>query len=474
MLEALHPGRIDLGIGRRARHRPRHRGRAAAVALHALGAEDFPLHLLDLMGLLGDVRTDTGLWSQFAATPVSTSTPWIGLLGSSGYSAELAGYLGLPFSFAHHFDMGTLATTVQAFELLPQRVPPLPRARRALRDRLGERAHRRRRATRPTGSRRRAASCCSLAAPAGSSRCRPPDIAAAHPSMDEARALPSNRIVGTPADAVEQARGARLAHARRRGDGEHGHLRHRGTSHAASSCSRTPGSREWQSAQHGSRERSASGAACSAGAIRAKPPRRRPSSRPLGFGALWIPGGAGGDVLGDSLRLMDATTHVVVATGILNIWMHEAADVAAGHAALTEQHPGRFLLGLGVSHAPPVERSNQSYTRPFSKMVDFLDQLDAASPAVPHDEMALAALGPKMLRLSAERTAGAHPYFVPPEHTAIARAALGDGPAARDRADGRARDRCGNRPRHRSHEHRSVSRPAELHEQPALARLHRR
>ena len=77
----------------------------------------------------------------------------------------------------------------------------------------------------------------------------------------------------------------------------------------------------------------------------------------LGFGALWIPGGAGGDVLGDSLRLMDATTRVVVATGILNIWMHEAADVAAGHAALTEQHPGRFLLGLGVSHAPAVERS---------------------------------------------------------------------------------------------------------------------
>ena len=98
----------------------------------------------------------------------------------------------------------------------------------------------------------------------------------------------------------------------------------------------------------------------------------------LGFGALWIPGGAGGHVLGDSLRLMDATTRVVVATGILNIWMYEAADVAAGHAALTEQHPGRFLLGLGVSHAPAVERANQSYTRPFSKMVDYLDQLDAA------------------------------------------------------------------------------------------------
>jgi len=148
----------------------------------------------------------------------------------------------------------------------------------------------------------------------------------------------------------------------------------------------------------------------------------------LGYSALWIPGGAGGDILGDCRRLLEASRHAVVAPGILNIWMHEATDVATGHAALTHEHPGRFLLGLGVSHAPAVERSNQSYTRPFSKMADYLDELDAASPPVPHDEMVLAALGPKMLKLSAERTAGAHPYFVPPEHTAIARQALGAGP----------------------------------------------
>jgi probable F420-dependent oxidoreductase len=148
----------------------------------------------------------------------------------------------------------------------------------------------------------------------------------------------------------------------------------------------------------------------------------------LGFGALWIPGGAGGDVLGDARRLMDATERVVVATGILNVWMYDAADVAAGHVALTAAHPGRFLLGLGVSHAPAVERSNQRYTRPYSKMVDYLDQLDAATPPVPRDGMVLAALGPRMLGLSAERTGGAHPYLVPPEHTAIAREALGTGP----------------------------------------------
>jgi probable F420-dependent oxidoreductase len=148
----------------------------------------------------------------------------------------------------------------------------------------------------------------------------------------------------------------------------------------------------------------------------------------LGYGALWIPGGAGGDVLGDSLRLLDATTRTVVATGILNVWMHEPADVAAGHAHLTSAHPGRFLLGLGVSHAPAVERTDQEYRRPFTKMVEYLDALDAAVPAVPHDEQVLAALGPRMLELAAQRTAGAHPYFVPPEHTAVAREVLGAGP----------------------------------------------
>ena len=169
MLEALHPGRIDLGIGRAPGT-----DHATAAALRrspsALGAEDFPLHLLDLMGLLGDVRTDAGLWSQFAATPVSTSTPWIGLLGSSGYSAELAGYLGLPFSYRAPLRHGHARDDRAGVRALPQRVPPLPVLDEPLRDRLGERAHRARRATRPTGSRRRAASCCSPAAPAGSSR----------------------------------------------------------------------------------------------------------------------------------------------------------------------------------------------------------------------------------------------------------------------------------------------------------------
>jgi probable F420-dependent oxidoreductase len=148
----------------------------------------------------------------------------------------------------------------------------------------------------------------------------------------------------------------------------------------------------------------------------------------LGFGAIWVPGGHGGDVFGDVARLLAATTSATVATGILNVWMHTPEEAAAGHAMLTGEHPGRFLLGLGVSHEPPVTNSGQVYERPLAKMRDYLDALDAASPAVPADERMLAALGPRMLELARDRSAGAHPYLVTPDHTAAARDALGDGP----------------------------------------------
>jgi luciferase family oxidoreductase group 1 len=122
MLEALHPGRIDLGIGRAPGTDP-----ATAVALRrspdALGAEDFPRHLVDLMGLLGDRRRDQGMWSRFRATPVAAGTPQVWLLGSSDYSARLAGILGLPFAFAHHFDMGG---TVEAVGLYRSHFEPSP------------------------------------------------------------------------------------------------------------------------------------------------------------------------------------------------------------------------------------------------------------------------------------------------------------------------------------------------------------
>ncbi len=148
----------------------------------------------------------------------------------------------------------------------------------------------------------------------------------------------------------------------------------------------------------------------------------------LGFGAIWIPGGHGGDVFGDAARLLAATTRATVATGILNIWMHTPDEAATGHATLTGEHPDRFLLGLGVSHEPPVTNSGQVYQRPLAKMRDYLDALDAADPPVPVDERMLAALGPRMLELARDRSAGAHPYLVTPDHTAAARGVLGDGP----------------------------------------------
>jgi probable F420-dependent oxidoreductase len=146
----------------------------------------------------------------------------------------------------------------------------------------------------------------------------------------------------------------------------------------------------------------------------------------LGYGAIFIPGGAGGDILERSEHLLGATRSVPVAPGILNVWMHDPADVAAAQARLDGEHPGRFQLGLGISHAPAVNADEPGrYRKPLSKMRSYLDELDAASPPVPPGRRFLAALGPKMLELSRERSAGAHPYFVPVEHTTYAREILG-------------------------------------------------
>lgn len=148
----------------------------------------------------------------------------------------------------------------------------------------------------------------------------------------------------------------------------------------------------------------------------------------LGYPSLWIPGGAGGAVVDDVARVLDATSTLVVATGILNIWMHDPADVATDHARLQERSGGRFLLGLGVSHRPSVERAGAAYDRPLARLRGYLDALDAASPPVPAGERVLAALGPKALELARDRSLGSHPYFTTPEHTAVAREALGRGP----------------------------------------------
>jgi probable F420-dependent oxidoreductase len=148
----------------------------------------------------------------------------------------------------------------------------------------------------------------------------------------------------------------------------------------------------------------------------------------LGFKALWIPD-VGGQVFDAVGRLLAATRRTVIATGILNLWMHSAGDVAQSYAALTAEHGDRFLLGIGVSHAPLIDAVEPGrYRKPLAATASFLDGLDAAPQPVPTERRVLAALGPKMLTLSATRARGAHPYLVTPDHTAAARSTLGEGP----------------------------------------------
>jgi probable F420-dependent oxidoreductase len=128
-------------------------------------------------------------------------------------------------------------------------------------------------------------------------------------------------------------------------------------------------------------------------------------------------------------NLLGATKQTTIATGILNLWMHTPGDVAENFAALTAEHGDRFLLGIGVSHAPLIDAGEPGrYRKPLAATAAFLDELDATPQPVPVQRRVLAALGPKMLSLSARRAAGAHPYLVTPDHTASARATLGDGP----------------------------------------------
>ena len=143
-----------------------------------------------------------------------------------------------------------------------------------------------------------------------------------------------------------------------------------------------------------------------------------------GYGALWSSGGFEPGLAPRFARLLASTTTAVVASGIASIWATPADELARAAAELEAAAPGRFLLGIGASHELIVE----GYRRPYAHMVAYLDALDAADPPVPADRRILAALGPKMLALAGERSAGAHPYFVPVEHTAHARDILGHGP----------------------------------------------
>jgi probable F420-dependent oxidoreductase len=147
----------------------------------------------------------------------------------------------------------------------------------------------------------------------------------------------------------------------------------------------------------------------------------------LGYGTIWFPGGQHEGLAEHIESILQRTRRVVVATGIVSIWTHPSAAIAEQHHALQQAFPGRFLLGIGVSHQHAVDRSGLTYARPIEKLKSYLDELDAAPQPVPVDERIVAALGPRALKLAGERSLGTHPYFVPPEHTRIARETLGPG-----------------------------------------------
>ncbi len=146
----------------------------------------------------------------------------------------------------------------------------------------------------------------------------------------------------------------------------------------------------------------------------------------LGYSAMWLPD-VGGDLFAAIDNLLGATSSVTVATGILNLWMHEAAETAERYHGFVDRHGPRFLVGIGVSHAPLVNSLGADlYRRPVARTTAYLDALDAAARPLPAQDRVLAVLGPKMLELARTRSAGSHPYLVTPQHTANVRAALGD------------------------------------------------
>ena len=150
----------------------------------------------------------------------------------------------------------------------------------------------------------------------------------------------------------------------------------------------------------------------------------------LGYGAIWIPDAVGRDPLVHAALLLGGTNRIAVGTGIAQIYGRDPMTMTGGWKTITEAFPGRFVLGLGVSHQPMVEGlRGQTYGPPLTAMREYLERMDtamyvAAEPTEPPRRV-LAALGPKMLALAAERADGAHPYNVPPEHTARAREILG-------------------------------------------------
>ena len=150
----------------------------------------------------------------------------------------------------------------------------------------------------------------------------------------------------------------------------------------------------------------------------------------MDFGTIWIGEAIGREPFAASALILSSTSRVIVATGIANIWVRDATAMMNGARTLAEAWPNRFVLGIGVSHVPLVNARGHQYERPLTAMRAYLEAMENAPyrAAIPNPPppILLAALGIKMLQLARERTAGAHPYFVPVEHTLEARGILGD------------------------------------------------
>jgi probable F420-dependent oxidoreductase len=158
----------------------------------------------------------------------------------------------------------------------------------------------------------------------------------------------------------------------------------------------------------------------------------------LGFGAVWVPEAVGRESIVTAALLLAGSEHIVVATGVSSIWWRGPQAMNAQHRTVTAAFPERFLLGMGVSHGPAVEGLlHLDYDRPLTRMRQYLDAMDEslflAKEADAPPRRVLAALGPAMLELAAQRADGAHTYFVPVEHTAFAREALDRAAAAAGR-----------------------------------------
>jgi probable F420-dependent oxidoreductase len=153
----------------------------------------------------------------------------------------------------------------------------------------------------------------------------------------------------------------------------------------------------------------------------------------MGFRAIWVPESVESrEIFSHAAWLLASTERAIVASGIASIWARDAVAMTSGWHMLSDAYPGRFVLGVGVSHPGSVARRGGRYVRPYSHMRGYLEAMDLAPSSAPEPASTprriLAALGPRMLELAAERTLGAHPYFVPVEHTAFARARLGRDP----------------------------------------------